>query len=183
MYINYFNSIEQFGTTCPTDMARAGERCCPKLLDVEEATSCENYKDGDYEDLRKKYIDKANELYSILEAAGSAAGSGAATVVDPVTEADKKCIEDKITNNNNQVSEEISNYTKKIEEYKQTIKNLKNQSSHNKKLLEDIEDNMELSKQKLENSKKSNSTYNIKLIVYIIAIIVLVIIELILILL
>lgn len=174
MYINYFNSIEQFRTTeptCPTD--RAGKGCCPKLLDVEEATSCENYKDGDYVALRKKYIDNANDLYSELEAAAT----------DGTEDADKKCIEDKIYNNNKKVMEEINNYTKKIEEYKKTIDDLKNKSSHNKTRLEEIENNIELSKQKLENSKKSNSTYNIKLIVYIIAIIVLVIIELILILL
>ena len=182
MYINYFNSIEQFGPTeptCPTDRVMTVKGCCPKLLEVEEATSCENYKEGDYKDLRKKYIDKANELYTDLEAVTTSVGG----TEDTQVALDKKCIETKITNNNNQVLNEISNYTKKIEEYKQTIKNKKNQSSHNKKLLEDIEDNMELSKQKLENSKKSNSTYNIKLIVYIIAIIVLVIIELILILL
>ena len=173
MYINYFNSIEQFRTTeptCPTDRTMTGDYCCPKLLEVEEATSCENYKDGDYKDLREKYIENATKLYSELETAGAA-------------EADKKCIEDKIYNNNIKVREEISDYTEKIEEGEQTIKNLKNQSSHNKKILEEIENNIELSKQKLENSKKSNSTYNIKLIVYIIAIIVLVIIELILILL
>ena len=178
MYINYFNSIEQFGT-CPTNRVMTGEKCCPKLLEVEEATSCENYKDGDYEDLRKKYIDNAKELYTSLEQDAAPAGG----TEDPEVVSDKTCIKEKIYNNNIKVREEIINYTTKIEKYKQTINNLKNQSSHNKKLLEDIEDNMELSKQKLENSKKSNSTYNIKLIVYIIAIIVLVIIELILILL
>ena len=179
MYINYFNSIEQFGTTCPTDMVRAGEGCCPKLLDVEEATSCENYKDGDYKVLRAKYIDKANGLYNTLKAVTTSVGGAADEQVD----SDKTCIEDKIYNNNIKVREEISDYTEKIEAGEKTIADIKNKSIHNKKLLEEIEDNMELSKQKLENSKKSNSTYNIKLIVYIIAIIVLVIIELILILL
>ena len=180
MYINYFNSIEQFETTeptCPTDTPRAGKGCCPKLLEVEEATSCENYKDGDYKDLRDTYIGKANELYSELEPA-AADGTEDAKVTS-----DKTCIEDKIYNNNKKAREEINNYTKKIEEDKKTIDDLKNKSSHNKTRLEEIENNIELSKQKLENSKKSNSTYNIKLIVYIIAIIVLVIIELILILL
>ena len=178
MYINYFNSIEQFRTTeptCPTDRTMTDDYCCPKLLDAEEATSCENYKEGDYKDLRKKYIDKAKELYSSLEEAAAAAGGTA--------DADKKCIIDKIYNNNIKVRKEISDYTQKIEKDKKTKYDLKNQSSHNKKILEEIENNIELSKQKLENSKKSNSTYNIKLIVYIIAIIVLVIIELILILL
>ena len=182
MYINYFNSIEQFETTeptCPTDMSRAGESCCPKLLDVEEATSCENYKDGDYKVLRDKYIENANELYTNLDSVTTSVGG----TEDAQVALDKKCIIDKIADNNKQVLDEISDYTKKIEEDKKTIDDLKNKSSHNKTRLEDIENNIELSKQKLENSKKSNSTYNIKLIVYIIAIIVLVIIELILILL